>query len=73
MKEYNKSLNRMGGIDLFRIVSTIVVWMFHSIINNGCSYGIMNPFLSVGAVFMTAFFLISGYSLYYIYSNFALE
>lgn len=31
----------------------------------GCDYGILNGFISMGATFMTAFFLLSGFSLFY--------
>ena len=43
--------------------------LFYSAIHIGCNYGIFQPFILMGAVFMTGFFMLSGYSLYYIYEE----
>lgn len=55
---------RLVGLDLLRVVSALAVFLFHSDMHAG-DYGIMNRFVSTGFVFMTAFFMLSGFSLYY--------
>ena len=42
------------------------VFLFHSNIHIGCDYSILTPFINMGAIFMTAFFIISGFSIYYV-------
>lgn len=54
---------RIIGLDLLRISLAILTFLFHSYIHFQCRYGIMNNFISVGAIAMTAFFMLSGYSL----------
>ncbi|MGN0999480.1 MAG: hypothetical protein ACI4PO_08005, partial [Faecousia sp.] len=56
---------RLVGLDIFRIASALVVMLFHSWCHIGCTYGVLEPFISMGAVFMTGFFLLSGFSLFY--------
>lgn len=60
---------RLVGLDLFRIAAALIVMLFHSVIHIECNYGIFQPFILMGAVFMTGFFILSGYSLYYTYEN----
>ncbi len=60
---------RLAGLDIFRILAAFVVFLFHSNIHVGCYYGILNEFVNMGAVYMTGFFLLSGYVLYYTYSK----
>ena len=60
---------RLIGLDLFRIGLAILVLTFHSIMHIGCDYGKFRPFVSVGAIAMTAFFMLSGYSLHYVYGD----
>lgn len=55
------SNQRIIGLDLFRILATFVVFLFHSKINSGCSYGVFNNFIHMGAIFMTGFFMLSGF------------
>lgn len=43
--------------------------MFHSYVNFECSYSYLNDFVSVGAIAMTGFFLLSGYALRLVYGN----
>lgn len=53
---------RLFGLDIFRILLTVEIVMFHSNGQLGCSYGkVINLFLRAGAVTMTAFFILSGY------------
>lgn len=61
--------DRQIGLDIYRIVSVLFVFLFHSNIHIGCYYGIMNNFINMGAIFMTAFFLLSGYCLFFTYHN----
>lgn len=52
------------GLDVFRMVAVLSVFAFHTIIHLNAKYGILSDFLSMGAVFMTAFFMLSGFSLF---------
>lgn len=51
-------------MDYLRIALAILIFLFHSHIHVlKCDYGIMNGFVSMGAIAMTGFFLLSGYTL----------
>lgn len=54
-------------LDFIRIISALCIYLFHSHIHLGCTYSIFTPFISEGAIFMVAFFILSGFSLYYNY------
>lgn len=56
---------RIGSLDLFKIFCALVIVFYHSIANFGCDYGIANPFFEMGSVFMTAFFVLSGFCIFY--------
>lgn len=56
---------RLIGLDWFRIFAAFVVFLFHSAIHIGCDYGILQPFVTMGAVFMTGFFMMSGFLMFY--------
>lgn len=56
--------NRLYGLDILRIVAGLVVCAFHTNIHLGARYGILTDFINMGAVFMTLFFVLSGYSLF---------
>lgn len=59
----------LPGLDVFRIMLALLVFCFHSLLN-GCSYTrILNPFISMGAISMTGFFMLSGFSLFYNYGD----
>ena len=60
---------RLSGLDLFRIIAVLFVFLFHTKIHMGCYYGILDEFINMGAIFMTGFYLLSGYALYYVYSK----
>ncbi len=66
---YGLSTKRLVGLDLFRIVSASIILAFHSNIHFGCTYGMLNEFIKNGAVMMTGFFMMSGFALYYVYSD----
>ncbi len=59
------SNRRLAGLDLFRIMITVWVFLFHSEMHFQCDYGILNPFIRIGAMDMSAFFMLSGFSLAY--------
>ncbi len=65
----NTSNHRMIGLDLFRVIAAFTVFLFHSSIHMGCTYGIFQDFVSMGAVFMTGFFLLSGFVIFKTYSK----
>lgn len=46
---------KLIGLDLFRISAALFVFLFHTGHIN-CSYGILQKFISMGAIFMTGFF-----------------
>ncbi len=62
---------RYIGLDIFRIVSAAAICAFHSAANQNlnCNYGLLQPFATMGAIFMTAFFMLSGFSLYLNYQQ----
>lgn len=61
--------NRIAGLDLMRISLALLIYMFHSWMHFGCSYSYLNDFVSVGAIAMTGFFLLSGYALRLVYGE----
>lgn len=60
---------RVAGLDLLRVAMALLIYMFHSNMHFGCSYGILNSFVSVGALAMTGFFMLSGYALRLVYGE----
>ncbi len=58
-----KAKYRAAGLDLFRVVAAVMVLLFHCHIHHENSFGPLTGFVSMGAVFMTAFFMLSGYVL----------
>ena len=59
-----KATHRAAGLDLFRVVAAVMVLLFHCHIHHDNSFGLLTGFVSMGAVFMTAFFMLSGYVLF---------
>ncbi|SFH67260.1 Peptidoglycan/LPS O-acetylase OafA/YrhL, contains acyltransferase and SGNH-hydrolase domains [Selenomonas ruminantium] len=55
---------RIVGLDIYRILSVLMIFLFHSHIHIQCEYGIFTPFVSMGAIYMTAFFMLSGFALF---------
>ena len=55
---------RLVGLDIMRIVLALFVFLFHSRMH-GADYKVLNPIVSKGMAFMTAFFLLSGFALYH--------
>lgn len=60
---------RLIGLDLMRVALALLIFMFHSLIHFNCNYYFLNEFVSAGAIAMTGFFMLSGYALYYSYSD----
>lgn len=60
---YSQGQGRVVGLDLLRISLALLIYMFHSTMHMRCYYSFLNPFIGVGAIAMTGFFLLSGYSL----------
>lgn len=52
------------GLDIFRLVLTIIVCAFHTTAHLGANYGIFQSVSKTGLIFMTAFFMLSGFSLF---------
>lgn len=61
--------SRIAGLDVFRVLAVLVVLMFHTCTNHGCDFGFANGFVRMGAVFMSGFFMLSGYVLFANYSD----
>ena len=65
----NKISRRMAGLDLFRVVAAVMVLLFHIHIHHDCSFGALTGFVSMGAIFMTGFFMLSGFVLFRTYQE----
>ena len=55
---------RSVGLDLFRLLSVAFIFLFHSHIHIQCDYGLFNDYINVSAIYMSAFFLLSGFANY---------
>ena len=62
---------RLIGLDIFRILLAVEIFMFHSNGHLKCSYGrVINALLRrFGATTMTAFFILSGYLIWYVHEK----
>lgn len=56
-------------LDGFRIVSALIVFFYHAYWNMACSFGMFNGVISQGSIFMTGFFMLSGFVLFKSYST----
>lgn len=54
---------RAIGLDLFRVFAALVVFAFHTRTFANCRYGAFDFLASAGGIFMTSFFMLSGFSL----------
>lgn len=66
---HSLSNDRIIGLDLMRITLAILIYMFHSWMHFDCDYSFLTNFVSAGAVAMTGFFMLSGYSLRLVYGD----
>lgn len=66
-------MNRIVGLDCLRIYSVIIVFLFHSWMHLECTFGKLTTFISEGAVYMTVFFMLSGYVLGMKYKNLSIN
>lgn len=57
------------GLDIMRISLALLIFLFHFHMHFDCEYGVFNRFISMGAIAMTAFFMLSGYSLHITYKE----
>lgn len=55
---------RLIGLDYFRIICVVVIFLFHAQMHLGTDFLIFNDFIKQGAIFMTGFFMLSGFVLY---------
>lgn len=67
--DYSLLRKRYVGLDFFRIISAVAVCAFHTTIHLGADYGMLQSASQMGAVFMTAFFMLSGFSLFVNYAG----
>ena len=67
--DWGKLKKKYIGLDLFRVISVMTVCAFHTTIHLGANYGILQYVSKMGAVFMTAFFMLSGFSLFVNYAG----
>lgn len=61
-----EKIPQLYSIHIFRIVCAFAIFLFHSHIHVDVSYGVFNSFISQCHIFMVAFFMLSGFSLYYV-------
>lgn len=61
--------SRRIGWDILRIFLAIEIFSFHANMHLNLSFGYLNDFLSVGALCMTGFFILTGCVLGYTYIN----
>lgn len=55
---------RIIGLDILRVLLAFLIFLYHSRIHIQCDYGILNALVDNGHIIaMTAFFMLSGYSL----------
>lgn len=66
-------MKRIVGLDYLRIYTVLVVFLFHTWMHLGCTFGKLTTFVSEGAVLMTLFFMLSGYVLGLKYNNISLK
>lgn len=58
---------RLIGLDIMRIALAFLIYLFHSQMHFNCDYYFFNEFVSLGAISMTGFFMLSGYCLHISY------
>lgn len=66
-------MKRIVGLDYLRIIMVFMVFLFHSWMHLDFQLGKLTSFISEGAVYMTMFFMLSGYVLGLKYKHFYLS
>ena len=64
-----KYKERLVGLDIYRVMSALGIFIFHTRNMDSVNYGAFDIVIAMGAVFMTGFFVLSGFSLYYSYGD----
>ena len=64
-----KKQSRIIGLDILRVTCAFVIFLFHAYCHLGCSFSVLTAFIKMGPIFMCMFFMLSGFSLYYVYSS----
>lgn len=57
---------RLFSLDIFRIACALSIFLFHSRIHINIDYGFLNNYFGMCHIFMVAFFMLSGFSLFYV-------
>lgn len=66
---YQQLKGKYAGLDLYRIACAAAVCLFHTAKQLAADYGFLQPIARMGAVSMTAFFMLSGFSLFVNYAG----
>lgn len=61
--------SRISSLDILRVLLAFIIFLFHSMIHIGCSYSFLSHFLHSGAIAVTGFFILSGYTIQMVYNN----
>ena len=63
------TVKKINQINLLRVFLVIMIAMFHMYHDLQCDFGFLNPMLEEASFFMTQFFMLSGFVLFYNYQN----
>lgn len=71
MKQGREDKSRIFGLDALRIICALLIYGRHSITMFGCTYGakLDQKIIDTTSFVMTCFFILSGFSLYYVNRN----
>lgn len=58
---------KIYSLDIIKLLSALFIFCFHSNMHTGANYSVFTRFISNGAIFMVAFFMLSGFTLTYTY------
>lgn len=57
------------SFNIIRAAAAISIFLYHAHWNMGCDYAYLNPIIGQSSFFITLFFILSGFVLYYNYEN----
>lgn len=60
---------QINNLQILRILAALAVFMFHCYHDMKCDFGFLNPLLEYAWFYMTFFFVLSGFVIYYSYSD----